>query len=153
MEKATEQEMEMAEAIGYKSKSATIRFWAPLIVGICAVVSSVYLAIKSHFLVYYDGIFMVLGVLLIVFAGVRFYRFKKAPDCIIKKNDTTLFFWNKGEWKKLMLSDITKVYVNTGRYARHHGDMCLYTSTGKYVVCDVEDFDEVKVRIGVYKNQ
>lgn len=153
MKQITENDLQTAENIGYKSKFSTIRYAAPLVSGICCLALCFSALIHSPHIFPAFGWLIIPALFLLGFVGYRVNLYRKAPKCLIKKNQTTLFFWHKRTWKSVSLSEIEKVYIATGRFTHRHGDMWVYTKDGKYVICDVEDFDEVKVRIGVYKKQ
>lgn len=148
-----ETKLAAAKEIGYKSgvkqigNGITIAMCAFCIVMLCA--AGLIAPNKS----YTFGPLMVpllLAIVLICFAVRRMLLFVKAPHCIVKMDDENLYFWCRGKWESVALRDIERVYLHTGRNSHHNGDITLYvTGDHIYRILDVEDFDEVKTRIGV----
>lgn len=146
--------LDTAESIGYKSKLKLMHFYYLLGLGVVLFFLILIPMIRAGIYRYLKIFFipLIVAVVMVLLAVKRIITFKKAPECIIKKDESTLYFWYKGSWKNIRLSEISYVYLNTVKLSRHSGDIILHTANGqKYVICDVLDFDEVKAKIGVFK--
>ena len=142
---------EAAEAIGYKSKQTFITHCTRLAVGCIPLLLYPFMLFSGEEMELKNLVFLpAICSLLLVWGLWRVYKHKTSPDCIMRMDADTLYFWSNGGWVELPRTEISQIRLHTGRYNHENGDMTIYTTNGaKHLILDVQSFADVKAKIGI----